>query len=63
MNIANKKRGANWERIAKEFQSERDALCNDVWRMQQERDEARAEADALRAELRELNWMMEGLRK
>lgn len=55
MEINNKKRNANWESIAKEFQSERDALRRDVLRlemyigcnknrMQQERDEARREA-------------------
>lgn len=51
MKIDNKHREANWKVIAAEFQSERDALRGDVLRMQQERDDALAELDALRQAL------------
>lgn len=45
--IDNKHRSANWERVAAEFQSERDALQGDLYR-------AREDANALRDEVRDL---------
>jgi len=49
--LDNKHRDANWKDVAAEFKSERDALQGDVMRMQQQRDEAIAAADGLRAKL------------
>ena len=60
MEISNKDRQVSWEKVAKEFQTERDALKSEIYRLGVELHNRDQEIIFLNSKLDQRNWQLLG---